>query len=234
MEWDGILVGFRLSWEWGPRTSSWVSAWPACGSAETCPSPAPSFLYPFGWHWDGLEGIPTTQSPMCCPIQGGLTLIQELVEEQGVGEEEEVGKHLGGDLGVHFVLVEQVQHSLVDEHDPAELLGQGRSPAPALPALALEGVALQQGRERHVQTLQESSKVTADSVCWGFSIFARAKPFLHLLKPSKACQCCSSKGLLLFTPCLHELQSCAKVLKIIKINAKVFKIIFKMQKFKKV
>lgn len=168
----GSLWGLASPGNGDPGASSWVCAWPPCNSAETCPSPAPSFLYPPRWHWDGLEGIPVSQSSMCHPIQGGLTLIQELVEEQGVGEEEEVGKHLGGDLGVHFVLVEQVQHGLVDEHDPAELLGQRRGPPPALPALTLEGIALQQGRERHVQTLQGEQQVHSTLSLLGFSIFA--------------------------------------------------------------
>lgn len=83
----------------------------------------------------------------------GLTLVQQLVEEQSAGEEEEVGQHLGGDLGVHLELPQEVQGGLVDGHDAAQLLGQLGGRAPALPALHLERGAFQQGREADVQGL---------------------------------------------------------------------------------
>jgi len=76
---------------------------------------------------------------------------------------------------VHFVLAEQVQHRLVDEHDPAELLGQRWGRPPALPALVLEGVALQQGRERHIQTLQGERQLHSRPILGVF--LARAEPF---------------------------------------------------------
>lgn len=95
---------------------------------------------------------PCTASPGSAPGPG-LTLVQQLVEEQSAGEEEEVGQHLGGDLGVHPELPQEVQGGLVDGHDAAQLLGQlgGRAPAP--PALHLERGAFQQGREADVQGL---------------------------------------------------------------------------------
>lgn len=83
----------------------------------------------------------------------GLTLVQQLVEEQSAGEEEEVGQHLGGDLGVHLELPQEVQGGLVDGHDAAQLLGQRGRRAPAPPALRLERGAFQQAREAGVQAL---------------------------------------------------------------------------------
>lgn len=77
---------------------------------------------------------------------------------------------------MHFVLAQQVQHRLVGQHHPAQLLGQRRGRPPALPALAWvwEGVALQQGRQRHVQTLPGRQKeLSADGSTTLLSLFVR-------------------------------------------------------------
>ena len=64
-----------------------------------------------------------------------LTLVQQLVEQQRAREEEEVGQHLRGDLGVHVQPPQQVQGGLVHGHHAAQLLRQQGPRAPALPAL---------------------------------------------------------------------------------------------------
>ena len=92
------------------------------------------------------------------PTPQGLTLVQELVEEQSAGEEEEVRQHLGGNLRVHLELPQEVQGGLVHGHDMAQLLRQLGSRAPALPALCLERGALQQGREADIQGLEGRGK----------------------------------------------------------------------------
>lgn len=140
--------------------SSWVCAWPPhtrVGPAHLQLLKAPSPQGALG-RAGGSQKVRSLHQPKEGEPRGGqgLTLIQELVEKQRVGEEEEVGEHLGGDLRVHLVLPEQVQCCLVDEHHAAQLLGQRWGRPPTLTALILEGVAFQQGRQRDVQTLQEA------------------------------------------------------------------------------
>lgn len=129
---------------------------------------------PPGWQWSrgAIRGCPQDRGP---PARG-LTLVQELVEEQRAGEEEEVGQHLGRDLRVHLQPPQELQGRLVDGHDAAQLLGQLGGRAPALPALRLERGALQQGREADVQGLRAGGECR------------RRGPGLRLLpRPDHAC-----------------------------------------------
>lgn len=50
-------------------------------------------------------------------------------------------------------LSQEIQGGLVHSHDAAQFLWQYRAPVPALPALCLEGGALEEGRETDVQAL---------------------------------------------------------------------------------